>query len=56
MPMKGMRMKRVALFLTHEQIRKAKKVGREQDRSLAGVVRRALDRYFKLLEEQGFKL
>jgi hypothetical protein len=44
-------MKRVALFLKEDQIRKAKKLGKETDRSLASVVRRALDFYFEALKE-----
>jgi hypothetical protein len=51
-----MPMKRIALFLREEQIRKAKKLGKEMERSLASVVRRALDHYFKALRKQGFKV
>jgi hypothetical protein len=47
-----MPMKRVALFLKEEQIRKARKLGKEQDLSLAWVVRRALDFYFEALKEE----
>lgn len=42
-----MPMKRVALFLTDEQIRKSRKLGKEMGRSMASVVRRALEYYFK---------
>lgn len=55
-----MPMKRVVLFLADEQIRKARKLGKEMDRSMASVVRRALEHYFKedefQLTEPGTKL
>jgi hypothetical protein len=44
-------MKRVALFLKESQIRELKKHGKEIDRSLASVVRRAIDFYFEALKE-----
>jgi hypothetical protein len=43
-------MKRISLFFREEQIEKAGKLGKEIDRSLAWVIRRALDFYFEALE------
>lgn len=48
-------MKRVALFLTDDQIRKAKSLCRKIDAPWASVVRRALDFYFEALKEGGIK-
>jgi len=45
-------MKRVALFLKPEQIRKARQIGKKMDRSLASVIRRALDFYFEALKQE----
>jgi hypothetical protein len=46
-------MKRVALFLTDEQVRKAKSLGEKIDAPWAAVVRRAVDFYFAALKEGG---
>ena len=46
-------MRRVALFLTDQQIRKAKSLGKEIDAPWAAVVRQAIDFYFAALKESG---
>lgn len=46
-------MRRVALFLKEEQIRKAKSLGKKIDAPWAAVVRQALDFYFRALKESG---
>jgi hypothetical protein len=46
-------MRRVALFLTDEQVRKAKSLGKEIDAPWAAVVRQAVDFYFAALKESG---
>ena len=48
-----MSMQRVALFLTDQQIRKAKSLGEKIDAPWAAVVRQALDFYFEALKESG---
>ena len=40
-------MTRISLFLTDVQIRKARQLGKNMDRSMASVIRRALEHYFK---------
>ena len=46
-------MKRVALFLTDEQVHKAKSLGKEIDAPWAAVIRQAVDFYFAALKESG---
>ena len=46
-------MRRVALFLTDEQVRKAKNLGKKIDAPWAAVVRQAVDFYFEALKESG---
>jgi hypothetical protein len=46
-------MKRVALFLTDEQVRKAKSLGKQIDAPWAAVVRQAVEFYFAALKESG---
>jgi hypothetical protein len=46
-------MRRVALFLTDQQIRKAKSLGKEIDAPWAAVIRQAIDFYFAALKESG---
>ena len=46
-------MRRVALFLTDQQIRKAKSLGEKIDAPWAAVVRQALDFYFEALKQGG---
>jgi hypothetical protein len=46
-------MKRVSLFLTDQQIRKAKSLGEKIEAPWAAVVRQALDFYFEALKESG---
>ena len=46
-------MRRVALFLTETQIRKATNLGEKIDAPAAAVVRQALDFYFEALRESG---
>jgi len=46
-------MRRVALFLTDQQVRKAKSLGKEIDAPWAAVVRQAIDFYFAALKESG---
>jgi hypothetical protein len=45
-------MKRVALFLKESQIRKLKAHGQQIDRSVASVVRRAIDFYFEAIKAE----
>jgi hypothetical protein len=46
-------MRRVSLFLTNQQIRKATNLGEKIDAPAAAVVRQALDFYFEALRESG---
>jgi hypothetical protein len=46
-------MRRVALFLTDEQVRKAKNLGKKIDAPWAAVVRQAVDFYFEALKASG---
>jgi hypothetical protein len=46
-------MRRVALFLTDQQIRKAKSLGEKIEAPVAAVVRQALDFYFEALKASG---
>jgi hypothetical protein len=49
-------MKRVSLYLTEKQIKKAQSLGKQTGVPWASVVRQALGFYFQMLEDEGIKL